>query len=48
MKVTSDSGTGVSFADLLGNLTKLRRAIGVAILAQGALSMVRWQPDYLW
>ena len=46
MKVTFDFGTGVSFADLLGNLTMLRRAIVVAILAQGGLAMVSWQPDY--
>ena len=37
MKVMCDLGTGVSFADLSGNLTKLRRATVVAILAQGAL-----------
>ena len=42
MKATFVSGTGVSFADLLGNLTKLRRAIVVAMLAQGGLEMVSW------
>ena len=46
MKLTFDFGTGVSFADLLGNLTKLRRAIVVAIWAQDGLAMVSWQPGY--
>ena len=35
--VTFGLGTGVSSAVLSGNLTKLRRAIAVAIWAQGAL-----------
>ena len=47
MKVTFDFGTGVSFADLLGNLTVLRRAIVVASLAQAGLAMVSRHPDYL-
>lgn len=46
MKATFDFGSGVSFADQLGNWTKLRMAIVVAILALGGLAMVSWQPDY--